>query len=71
MQNMKYLVIAAAIMLFAGFVPLVLMPSPVWALLAGLVIAVSMIGFAVTAALYFKHETAAALTLRDEDFHWH
>ena len=71
MQNMKYLVIAAAITLAAGLVPLLMMISPVGALLAKFAIALSMIGFAVLAIVYFKRETAAALTLRDEDFHWH
>lgn len=71
MQNMKYLVIAAAITLVAGLVPLLMMVSPVGALLARFAIALSMIGFAVLAIVYFKRETAAALTLRDEDFHWH
>ena len=71
MPNMKYLVIAAAVTLFAGAVPLVLLASPAGVLIAKVSIAISVIGFAVTATLYFMHESAAALTLREEDFHWH
>lgn len=71
MPNMKYLVIAAAVTLLAGFVPLMLLASPVGVFIAKVAIAISVIGFAVTVTLYFMHESAAALTLRDEDFHWH
>ena len=71
MPNMKFLVIAAAVTLFAGAVPLVLLASPVGVLVAKVAIAISVIGFAVTTTLYFMHESAAALTLREEDFHWH
>ena len=71
MSNMKYLFIAAAVTLFAGFAPLLLLTSPVGVIIAKVAIAVSVIGFAVTTTLYFMHESTAALTLRDEDFHWH
>ncbi len=71
MPNMKYLVIAAAVTLFAGFVPLVVLSSPVGVIIAKVAIAISVIGFAVTTTLYFMKESSAALTLRDEDFHWH
>ena len=71
MPNMKYLIIAAAVTLLAGFVPLMLLASPAGVFVAKVTIALSVIGFAVTTTLYFMHESAAALTLRDEDFHWH
>ena len=71
MPNMKYLLIAAAVTLIAGFAPLVLLASPAGVLVAKVAIALSVIGFAVTTTLYFMHESAAVLTLRDEDFHWH
>ena len=71
MWNMKYLAVAVAVTLLAGFMPLMLLASPVSVLIAKVAIAILIIGFAVTATLYFMHESAAALTLRDEDFHWH
>lgn len=71
MENIRYLVIAAAITVVVGLIPLVVNTGPLGALLGKVVIALSMIGFAALAVAYFKRETAAALTLRDEDFHWH
>ena len=71
MWNIKYLVFAVAVTLLAGFMPLVLVASPVSVLIAKVAIAILIIGFAVTVTLYFMRESAAALTLRDEDFHWH
>lgn len=71
MSHMKFLLIAAAVTLLAGFAPLLLLTSPAGVFIAKVGIALSVIGFAVTTTLYFMHESAAALTLRDEDFHWH
>ena len=71
MWDMKFLAVAVAVTLLAGFMPLVLVASPVSVLIAKVAIAILITGFAVTVTLYFMHESAAALTLRDEDFHWH
>ena len=71
MWDIKFLAVAAAVTLLAGFMPVVLVASPVSVLIAKVAIAILIIGFAVTVTLYFMHESAAALTLRDEDFHWH
>ncbi len=71
MWDMKFLAVAVAVTLLAGFMPLVLEASPVNVLIAKVAIAFLIIGFAVTVTLYFMHESAVALTLRDEDFHWH
>ena len=71
MWNMKYLAVAVAVTLLAGFMLLMLVANPVSVIVAKVAIAILIIGFAVTVTLYFMHESAAALTLRDEDFHWH
>ena len=71
MENIKYLVIAAAITVVVGLIPLVMITGPLGALLGKFAFVLSMIGFAALAIAYFKRETAAALTLRDEDFDWH
>ena len=71
MWSVKYLLVATAVTLLALFVPPLLAATPVGILIAKVVIALAIVGFAVTAVIYFMHESAVALTLRDEDFHWH
>ena len=71
MWNMKHLAVAVAITLSAGFTPLMLVASPGSVFIAKVATAILIIGFAIAVTLYFMHESAAALTLRDEDFHWH
>ena len=71
MSNMKYLAIAAAVTLVAGFIPLMVLTSPVGILVGEVSIALSVIGLLVTMALYFKKESTAALTWKEEDYRWH
>lgn len=71
MSNVKYLATAAAATLVAGTIPLMVLKSPAGALVGGVAIALSAVGFIVTMALYFKKESTAALTWKEEDFRWH
>ena len=71
MSNMKYLAIAAALTLAVGSIPLVAMTSPVGILLGEVAIALSVIGFLSTMALYFEKESTKALTWNEEDWRWH
>jgi hypothetical protein len=71
MQNMKYVAMFAAIALCAGIVALAMAASPIVALSGKLAIAVSVVGFAAIATTYVMDQSVAALSLRNEDFHWY
>jgi multidrug efflux pump subunit AcrB len=71
MSNMNHLAIAATLTLVAGFIPLIAVTSPAGVLLGEVSIALSVIGFFSTMALYFEKESTKALTWNEEDCRWH
>ena len=71
MNNMKNVVVHAAIVLCIGIVAVALAANPVVTLLGKFAIAVSLIAFVASSITYVTAQCFAAHSLRSKDFHWH
>lgn len=71
MNNVKNVVVLAAIVLCIGIVAVALAANPVVTLLGKFAIAVSLITFVASAITYVMAKGFSAHSLRNEDFHWH
>jgi hypothetical protein len=71
MRKIKFLTTAASVALFAGLVALLMAAGPEAALFGKFVIAVAALGFAGIVLGYLMQQAQEALTMRNEQSHWH